>query len=102
MTRPARQGALVALTVALLAPASALAATTWHVTNSGDPGAGTSCPSAGSCSLREAIKDAVDGDTILVPAFHIHLNSQLDISASITIQGAGAGATILDGGGAHR
>jgi hypothetical protein len=104
LTRPilAPPAILVALAVAALAPASAQAATAWHVTTSLDPPAGTSCPSAHSCSLREAIKDAVDGDTIVVPAFHINLNSQLDINHSITIVGAGAGHTILDGGAAHR
>jgi hypothetical protein len=99
---PRPRFALAVLAAAALAPASAQAATTWHVTTAGDPGAGTSCPSAHNCSLREAIKDAVDGDRIIVPAFHIHLSSQLDINASITIVGAGAGKTILDGGGTHR
>ena len=99
-----RRALLVALTaaVAALAPASAQAATTWRVTTAGDPASGISCPSAHKCSLREAIKDAVNGDTIVVPAYHINLNSQLDINASITIVGAGAGKTILDGGGTHR
>jgi len=104
LTRPivARCVVLIALAVAALAPACAHAATTWHVTTSSDPPSGTSCPSANSCSLRQAIKDAVDGDTIVVPAYHINLSSQLDINQSITILGAGAGKTILDGGGAHR
>ncbi|MFL5824269.1 MAG: choice-of-anchor Q domain-containing protein [Solirubrobacteraceae bacterium] len=99
---PVRLASLIALAAVTLAPACAQAATTWHVTTPGDPASGASCPSAHSCSLREAIKDAVGGDTIVVPAFHIHLNSPLSINQSITVLGAGAAKTILDGGGAHR
>ena len=99
---PVRSAVLAVLALVALAPASAQAATTWHVTTAGDPASGTSCPSASKCSLREAIKDALDGDTIAVPAYHIHLNSQLDVNHSITILGAGSGETILDGGGANR
>lgn len=97
----ARWAALITIGVAALAPACAQAATTWHVTTAGDP-VNPSCPSGHKCSLREAIRQAVNGDTIVVPAFHIHLSSQLDINRSITIVGAGPARTILDGGGNHR
>lgn len=95
---------LFLLAAGALAPASAQAATTWHVTTAGDPASGTSCPSTTKCSLRQAIANANadDGDTIIVPAFHIKLNSQLDINVNMTIVGAGAGKTILDGQEASR
>jgi hypothetical protein len=104
MTRPtlARGAVLAAFALAALGPASARAATTWHVTTPNDPSAGTSCPSAQSCSLRQAIDDAADGDTIVVPAYHIKLNSPLEVNASITIVGAGEGKTVLDGQHANR
>lgn len=79
------------------------AATTWQVTTTSDPASGTSCPSASSCSLRQAISQAVDGDTINVPSGHYTLNGhELLINASISIDGAGASSTIIDGGGASR
>jgi hypothetical protein len=103
MSISSRRAVLMALAAAALVPASAQAApTTWHVTTAGDPPSGTACPSSTKCSLRQAVADAHNGDAIVVPAFHIKLNSQLDISPSITIQGAGAGKTILDGQGANR
>ena len=86
----------------LLGAGAAQAAATFHVTTAGDPATGTSCPSVNRCSLRQAVSQAVDGDTIDVPAFHIHLASPLSINQSITINGSGASSTILDGDGAHR
>lgn len=84
--------------------AAASAATTWNVTSTADgPAAGGNCPSASNCSLRDAIADAHDGDTISVPAGHITLNQgALQIDASITITGAGAGSTTIDGDNASR
>jgi hypothetical protein len=86
----------------LLGAGAAQAAATFHVTTAGDPATGTSCPSVNSCSLRQAVSQAVDGGTIDVPAFHIHLASPLSINQSITINGSGADSTILDGDGVHR
>jgi hypothetical protein len=79
------------------------AASTWQVTTTSDPASGTSCPLATDCSLRQAISQAVDGDVISVPSGHYTLNGhELLINASITIAGAGAGSTTIDGGGASR
>jgi hypothetical protein len=79
------------------------AATTWTVTSTADPASGASCPSASNCTLREAINDAVDGDTISVPAGHITLaQGVLQVNASITIEGAGASTTTIDANNASR
>jgi hypothetical protein len=104
-----KRAALPIVLGVLLGPAvgSAAAATTWHVTSTGDPASGTACPATGTspCTLRQAISQAVSGDTIDVPAGQITLTpalGPLPINASITIDGAGQGSTIVDGGGASR
>ena len=49
------------------------------------------------CSLREAIGAAVDGDTITVPAGTYDLSlGDLDVQVSVTINGTGAGSTIIN------
>ncbi|MFO1464175.1 MAG: choice-of-anchor Q domain-containing protein [bacterium] len=74
----------------LLVSAEALAADC-AVTNPGDSGAGT---------LRNCL-DAVatvDGDVISIPAMTVQITSgQLNITHPLTIQGAGAADTIIDG-----
>ncbi len=104
-----KQAALPIVLGVLLGPGVAsAAATTFHVTTTADPVSGTvACPATGTspCTLRQAIAQAVSGDTIDVPAGHITLASTLGplaINASITIDGAGQGSTIVDGGGASR
>jgi hypothetical protein len=64
-------------------------------------------PNDGQLSLREALvqANALPGqDTIAVPAGTYLLNGsgELAVTDHVTILGAGAGATVLDGGGAHR
>jgi CSLREA domain-containing protein/uncharacterized repeat protein (TIGR01451 family) len=75
--------------------APAHAATTWTVTKTADTNDGV-CDS--DCSLREAITkaNADSGDTVVVPAGDYTLaTSELTVSASMTISGAGAGGTVI-------
>ena len=89
--------------------ASAHAGTIFVGTNA-DDGAGSS-----ACTLRDAVQSAntdtavgacaagSGADTIVVPAGTYTLTGgELTISADATLSGAGAGATIIDGGGAGR
>jgi len=64
------------------------AASTWMVTKVDDSNDGT-CDAA-DCSLREAIAVAVDGDTISFNGdYTIYLNSQLELTQSLTLDGSG-------------
>ena len=82
-------------------PASAA---TLAVTDPGDTGA--------PGQLRSLINAAAPGDTIVIPPGIITLitfanedanvTGDLDIHKDLTIQGAGAGSTVLDGGGGDR
>lgn len=92
--RCARLSTLGALAVlaALAAAPGAWAAPV--VTNTDDSGAG---------SLRQAIADAVPGDTIAVPAGTYTLTSgQLVVNKTLTLAGAGTRSTIITAGGASR
>jgi CSLREA domain-containing protein len=103
-----------ALALALLA-AGMTAATVVHAsaktltvntTADGDQGPGSTCSSpaaGGACTLRAAIEvaDQDSGDTITVPAGTYGVNPGLgvmDVTRSMTIAGAGAATTIVDGG----
>jgi uncharacterized repeat protein (TIGR01451 family) len=80
--------ALAALALLGAAPASA---TTITVTSTNDSGAG---------SLRQAIAEAAPGDTISLPASTTHYavtSAPLTIDKSLTIAGAGARGTVIDG-----
>ena len=105
-------GVALAASVALTAAANTHAAT-FTVTRLDDPAPGA-CDS--DCSLREAVR-AVDagsgGDTIAIPAGRFRLTiagaaedaaatGDLDLTKSITIQGAGARQTLIDGSGLDR
>lgn len=57
---------------------------------------------SGPRSLRQAISDAVGGDTITIPAGTYSLASPLVVDKALTLVGAGARATVLDGGGSTR
>lgn len=82
-------GGLLACALAIGAVASPALAETLVVTNLEDSGAG---------SLREAIKNAAPGDTIVVPAGQITLTSEpLEVKGNLTIVGAGSGATTISG-----
>jgi uncharacterized repeat protein (TIGR01451 family) len=91
--------ALVAL-VALFVVAARARAATLTVTRTDDPAAATCAP--GNCSLRAAIAEAnTDGgdDTIEIPAGAYQLTGaaggSVTITASMTLAGAGARATIV-------
>jgi hypothetical protein len=88
------------LTVVLAVPGLSAAAT-WTVTDFGDTGA--------PGQLRTLLDAAASGDTIVIPAGTITLTGPADdsggglaITKSVTIQGAGAGLTVIDGGGVER
>lgn len=90
------------LALGLLVPSVSRAATITVTSLLDDGSAGT---------LRDAINTALDGDVIIVPAgtivltvaggaFDVDANPDLDITKTITIQGAGSGSTFIDGSGA--
>jgi len=92
--------AALLLTVTLAAPELGAAATL-TVTNFGDSGA--------PGQLRTLLDAAAPGDTIVIPAGTITLTGPADasggglpITKTVTIQGAGPGLTIIDGGGLER
>src|SRR3990172_2888761 len=97
--------ALISITV-LTWPYPGLAAIR-TVTNFGD-----TTPGGASGQLRFEINEAALGDTIVIPAETItvtgaagedaNASGDLDITKNLTIQGAGPGATIIDGGGIDR
>jgi uncharacterized repeat protein (TIGR01451 family) len=77
-----------------------------------DPGGGTALTASGQITLRSAIQEAnalAGGDTIVLPAGNYTLTipgtgengaatGDLDLTGDLTITGAGAGTTIVDGG----
>ncbi|HEY1855219.1 MAG TPA: choice-of-anchor Q domain-containing protein [Solirubrobacterales bacterium] len=82
---------LAALILAAL-PAAATAAPAVTTTADGGPG-----------SLREAVALAAPGETITIPSGSYKLVlGELTIAKSLTLAGAGAKTTILEGGGASR
>ncbi len=92
-----------ATSMALLGLASAAQAATWNVTTTADTNSGTCEPS--SCSLRQALAAASDGDTIVLPASasaYQVVNGPLDVEAAVTISGAGAGSTTISAEGSSR
>ncbi len=112
--RRASKTLCIALTVLVTVLfAQIAAAAIYTVTKTADTNDGT-CDS--DCSLREAIGMAnggVGGDTIIIPAGSYviaigggsedaNATGDFDITQSVTLTGAGAGTTIIDGGGLHR
>lgn len=95
MTATPRSMLLAALAALALAPMAASGATI-AVTTTADP-VGPSCPSASNCSIRGAVAVAGDGDVISLPAgTYAVTQGRVNIDAAVTIQGAGAGSTIID------
>jgi CSLREA domain-containing protein len=99
------------LLFALALPASAGAAT-FTVNSTADQadanaGNGVCASASGACTLRAAIQEAnappASADNITVPAGTYHLTlGELPVTQPVVIDGAGAGATIIDAGLASR
>ena len=96
-------GLLLVLTLAALPASASPAGTTYYVDPGGSnahsciaPGAATACQTIGG-ALGKA---AISGDAIVVAAgtYHEHLN----VDKSVTVTGAGANSTILDGSATDR
>src|SRR5215204_616926 len=91
--------------IAALALAAPAQADTWDVTGTGDGGtcntAVHTCPSLrAALAASEATKETPD--TINVPAGVININNDLVIQSDITVIGASARTTIIDGGAKYR
>lgn len=99
----------LALAAAALAGPAPAAAVTISVTECTD-----TTPTGAPGELRAAILAAVDGDEVVIdracpvitltgtPGEDAGLTGDLDVNANITIRGAGAGRTTIDGGGLDR
>ncbi len=121
-----RVAVIASVACAALLPGVAHAAE-FTVTSTADavdarPGDGTCAAAGGGCTLRAAVQeaDAAGGaSTVVVPAGRYVLtikpvpqagsildrsaaNGDLDLEADITVKGAGAGKTVVDGGGVDR
>jgi CSLREA domain-containing protein len=102
---------LIVLTFLSSSPAP-VAAATFAVNSTGDasdanPGNGICETASGNrvCTLRAAIQEnngGAGGNTITVPVGTYTIGSYLRVSKSITINGAGAASTIVDGANATR
>ncbi|MFY9822714.1 MAG: CSLREA domain-containing protein [Thermoanaerobaculia bacterium] len=56
-----------------------------------------------SCSLRDAVATAADGDTVSIPAgTYVLTLGEIAIDQNLTLAGAGARSTVLDGNAASR
>ena len=84
-----------ALVFCAVLPAVGFAATI-TVTTTADP-VSPACPSTTICSLRGAVAAAGNGDVVMLGAGTYSVTqSQILITAGITIQGTGSGTTIID------
>ncbi len=84
--------------VSLAAPT----ATTWYVSPAGDDNNDCQTPATACKTVNAAVGKASDGDTIQIAAGTYVESSTINLGAYLTLQGAGAGQTILDGGGSQR
>jgi hypothetical protein len=94
--------ALAVVCACLMTFAGIAQAETIEVTTTTDP-VGATCPGS-ECSLREAIADASSGDTIELAGtkaspkvYELTQGSQIVITKSLTIEGDGSEASIVDG-----
>ncbi len=66
---------------------------------------GGECASHSSCSLRQAVDAAAPGDTISVPSskhkHYVLTHGPVEFAKSLTIRGAGAKSTVIDGNGGN-
>ena len=112
---------LLALVAFLLVPRAPASAATFSVNSTADavdagPGDGTCATAGGACTLRAAVQEtnALPGpDTVSLPAGVYTLTipgpeedaaatGDLDITDDLTISGAGADVTVIDGGDLDR
>src|SRR3954464_14761434 len=102
MGRNLMRTGLTAVAIAVIAPATAHAATTYTVNTEADTPANVAeCQGVPlDCSLRQAIDKAVDGDTVALPAGHYTVTSTLEIARDLDI--VGTGTPVIDGGHAVR
>lgn len=83
------------LTILLMAPAPALAAT-WYVSGTGDDGNNCRTKATACATIGHAISLAASGDTIeILPAGY---QENLNIPFNLTLNGGGALTTVVDGG----
>ncbi len=99
-----RTGLLLALALAVVCagPVAAAAATTWTVNTTTDPAGPGNCGGAGTCSLRQAVAHASDGDTVMLPASatpYAVTRGTISVTQAITITGAAADTTTISGAG---
>jgi hypothetical protein len=107
-----RSRAFLAIAVAAsLAIAGSASAKTFTVNDTAadsdvSPGDGICATAGGNCTLRAAVTEAnalPGADTILVRAGHYEVTSSaLALDESVTIKGAGAAATVIEGAGSVR
>lgn len=93
---------MTSITATVSAGSAAAVGTTKYVAATGSVGAGTSCASPGyvgatQTSIQSAINAASNGDTIFVCAGTYSISSRLQVTKTLTIRGAGARTTTLDG-----
>jgi len=92
----------LATVVMCVGPLASASAATWTVSTTTDPGGAGDCAGAGICSLRQAIADASDGDTVTLPASatpYAVTRGVITVSQAITISGAAANTTTISGSG---
>jgi hypothetical protein len=83
--------------------APSFAATITVNTNQDTPVSGSECSGvAGDCSLRQAINKSASGGTVDIPATIgriqlVSAHTAININKDLTITGAGAGTTVVDG-----
>ena len=104
-----RRGWLIAALLLALGLGSsdrAQAASTYTVNTLADlaPSEAECAGASEDCSLRQALDRAQSGDTVAVPASPTPypIARIIPVRAGVTIEGAGAAATVLSGGGAHQ
>ncbi len=93
----------------VLLPQAVASAADFTVNSNGDqtdavPGNGTCATAGGVCTLRAAVVEAealTGPDTVTVPAMTISLSSQLSITKTVSVAGAGARSTIITGTPGH-